>query len=90
MNKETKDKVKTVVRFVVMGLVDLFASAAISNVVDRMDGPKIAKLGAKAGGALVGMAVSDKVADYVCDQFDEISDAVEEAKKSVSEAQSEN
>lgn len=89
MNKETKDKIKTVVHLVVVGLVDLFASAAINNVVDHMEGPKIAKIGAKAGGLLVGTVVSDKIADCICDQFDEVTDAIEDAKKTASEAESE-
>lgn len=83
MNKETMNKVKTIVRFVTIGLVDLFSSAAINHVVDPMNGPRIAKFGAKAGGFLVGTMVGDKVADYICDQFEETASAIEEAKESV-------
>lgn len=82
MNKE---KIKIIVHFVVAGLVDMFSAAVISSAVDHVDGSKIAKLGAKAGGILVGAVVADKVGDYVCDQIDEISEEFAKIKEAANE-----
>lgn len=82
MNKE---KVKTIVHFVVSGLVDMFSAAVISSTVDHLDGSKLAKLGAKTGGILVGVVVGDKVADYVCDQIDDITEEFAKIKEAVDE-----
>ena len=77
------DKVKTVVRFVVGGLVELFIGAVTNSVIGRVEGSKAAKLGAKAGGFLVGMMIGDQVAEYICDEIDDTMGELEELKKTI-------
>lgn len=86
IRKEDRIKtVKTVVRFVVSGLVEIFVGAVTNSVMGRVDGSKAAKFGAKAGGFLVGMYIGDQVSDYICSgidstmaQLDELKEAIEE------------
>lgn len=84
-NKSKLDTVKTVVKFVVGSLVEIFIGAATSSVVDHIEGPKVAKLGAKAGGFLVGMMVADQVSDYVCGGIDDISNELDRVKAALDE-----
>lgn len=86
IRKEDRVKtVKTVVRFVVSGLVEIFVGAVTNSVMGRVDGSRAAKIGAKAGGFLVGMYIGDQVSDYICAgidntmaQLDELKEAIEE------------
>ena len=79
------DITKAVVRFIVGGLVEIFVGAATNSVVSRVDGSKAAKIGAKAGGFLVGLMVSDQVSGYICDQIDGAVAQIEEMKEAIEE-----
>lgn len=82
--KETRMKiVKTAIRFVVGGLVEIFVGAVTNNVVGGVEGSKAAKLGAKAGGFLVGMYLGEQVADHICDGLDYTMAELEEIKESI-------
>lgn len=83
--KNGKDIAKSVIRFVVGGLVEIFIGAATNSIVSRVDGSKAAKLGAKAGGFLVGLMIGDQVSEYVCDTFDEAMDTINEFKQAMDE-----
>ena len=84
--KESRmDSVKTAIRFVVGGLVELFIGAVTNSVIENVDSSKPAKFGAKAGGFLVGLMVSDKVSDYVCETIDDAMETIDEAKKAIEE-----
>lgn len=87
MNEEKKGLkiAKSVIRFVVGSLVDLFVGAATSMVVDHASGPKIAKVGAKAGGFLVGMMVGDRVSSYICDSIDETVGEIDKLREAIDE-----
>lgn len=80
-----RDVAKSVIRFIVGGLVEIFVGAATNSVVSRVDGSKAAKIGAKAGGFLFGLMVSDQVSNYVCDVFDETMDSIDEVKDAIEE-----
>lgn len=80
-----RDIAKSVIRFIVGGLVEIFVGAATNSVVSRVDGSKAAKIGAKAGGFLFGLMVSDQVSDYICDVFDETMDSIDEVKDVIEE-----
>jgi len=79
------DKAKTIIRFVVGGLVEIFVGAVTNSVVSHVEGSKVAKLGAKAGGFLVGMMISDQVSDYICDSIDETVGELENLKEAIEE-----
>ncbi len=83
-DKKTKT-IKTVVRFVVGGLVEIFVGAVTNSVVGRVDGSKAAKMGAKAGGFLAGLYLGDKVSDYICGGIDEIKVQLEDLKAAIDE-----
>lgn len=83
--KNGKDIAKGVIRFVVGGLVEIFIGAATNSIVSRVDGSKAAKLGAKAGGFLVGLMIGDQVSEYVCDTFDEAMDTIDEFRQAIDE-----
>ena len=83
--KERFAKAKTVIRFIAGGLVELFIGAVTNHVIDKVDGSKAAKFGAKAGGFLVGMMVGDKVADYICDEIDDTADELDKLKEAIEE-----
>lgn len=86
--KESRMKiVKTVIRFAVGGLVEIFVGAVTNNVVGGVEGSKIAKLGAKAGGFLVGMYIGDKVADHICDGIDETMEELDKLKETIEEGE---
>lgn len=83
-----EDKMKTIktgVRYVVIGLVATFVGAVTNSVVGRVDGPRIAKIGAKAGGMLVGLHVGDQVSDYVLGIMDKTAAKLEEIKAEMDE-----
>lgn len=77
--------VKTVVKFVAAGLVELFTGAAVANLVDGVDGGKLPKIGAKVGGALVGLMVGDQVGDYLCDGIDSMLEDIDDLKNAIEE-----
>lgn len=84
--KESKMKtIKSVIRFVVGGLVEVFIGAVTNSVVSRVDGSKAAKVGAKAGGFLVGLALADQVSNYICDEFDDTMNELDELKEAIEE-----
>ena len=80
-----RDVAKSVIRFIVGGLVEIFVGAATNSVVSRVDGSKAAKIGAKAGGFLFGLMISDQVSNYICDVFDETMDSIDEVKDAMEE-----
>lgn len=77
--------VKTIIRFAVGGLVEIFVGAVTNNVVGGVEGSKIAKLGAKAGGFLVGMYIGDQVSEHICDQIDSAMDELDALKAKIEE-----
>lgn len=79
------DIAKAVIRFAVGGLVEIFIGAATNSIVSRVDGGRVAKLGAKAGGFLVGLMIGDQVSNYVCDTIDETMYEIEELKEAMDE-----
>lgn len=86
IRKEDRMKtVKTGVRYVVIGLVAVFAGAVTNSVVGRVEGPKLAKVCAKVGGMLVGLHTGDKVSDYILDLWDRTAAKLEEVKKEIDE-----
>ena len=83
-DKKTKT-VKTAVRYIVIGLVGIFAGAVTNCVVGGTSGPKAAKMCANAGGFLTGLYMGGKVSDYICEGIDiglakleELKDAIDE------------
>lgn len=86
IRKEDRTKtIRTAVRYTVVGLVATFVGAATNSVVGRVEGPKIAKVGAKLGGVLVGMHAGDQVSDYILSLMDRITAKLEEVKNSMDE-----
>lgn len=85
MSENSVKIVKTAVRFVVGGLVEIFVGALTNNVVGGVEGTRAAKLGAKAGGFLVGMYIGDQVSDYICDGIDEITGEIGKLQEAVNE-----
>ena len=77
--------IKGVIRFTVVGLVEIFVGALTNSVVGRVDGSKIAKVGAKAGGFLVGMYIGDQVSNYICKGIDEATEKFENLKAAIDE-----
>lgn len=77
--------IKLGIQIVVTTLVEIFVGAATNSVLHDVTGGKIAKLGAKAGGFLVGMYMGDKVSDYICDGFDQTLADIEEIESTVEE-----
>ena len=79
---KNKDKtfkgIKMGIRLVTTTLVEIFMGALTNSVISDVRGGKMAKLGAKAGGFLVGMYLGDEVANYICDDFDEALSDLEE------------
>ncbi len=80
-----REAVKTVVRLAVGTLVEIFVGALTNNVVENVDGPKVAKIGAKAGGFLVGMMIGDQVGDYICGEIDDTMEEIDKVKKALDE-----
>lgn len=85
--KNRMKTIKTVIRFGVGGLVEIFFGAVTKSVINRVDGSKIAKIGAKVGGALTGIYVGNKVADYICNEIDETEREIEEFKAALEEGE---
>ena len=84
--KEARTKtIKTIVRFIVGGLVEVFVGAVTNSVVSRVEGSKVAKVGAKAGGFLTGLMVANKVGDYICNEIDETMEDLDELKEAIEE-----
>lgn len=77
--------IKTAIRFAVGGLVEIFVGAVTNNVVGGVEGSKVAKLGAKAGGFLVGMYIGDKVADHICEGIDSTMKELDALKETIEE-----
>ena len=77
--------VKTIIRFAVGGLVEIFVGAVTNNVVGGVEGSKIAKLGAKAGGFLVGMYIGDQVSEHISDQIASAMDELDALKAKIEE-----
>lgn len=77
--------IKSIVRFTVSGLVEIFIGAVTNSVLGRVDGSRAAKFGAKAGGFLVGMYLGDKVSDYILTGIDDATLQLEELKAKIEE-----
>ncbi len=77
--------IKGVIHFAVIGLVEMFIGAATRSVLSNVEGSKLSKLGAKAGGALAGMYLGEMVADHICESIDETLNDIEELKKQIEE-----
>lgn len=77
--------IKNIIRFAAVGLVETFIGAATNSVVSQVDGGRLAKFGAKAGGFLTGIYIGDKVADYICDGIDDTMSEIEALKRSMEE-----
>lgn len=87
-NQEKESKLgvaRTVLKFVVTGVVELFTGAVCASVLGQVGGGKIPKFGARVGGALVGLMVGDQVGDYICDEIDEFMEDLDEFKEAVEE-----
>ena len=65
--------IKLAIRFVTGGFVDAFAGAVTEHVISDINKGRLAKLGVKAGGFLVGMYAGDKISEYVVNEIDEIT-----------------
>lgn len=63
---------KAGLKMVVSGLVGLFTGAIVDTVSANATGTKIAKIGAKAGGALVGYYIGDKVTEHIMSDIEEM------------------
>ena len=85
MNTKAIDTTKNVVRFGVIGLVALFVGAMTNNVVGGVKGIKLAKMGAKAGGFLVGVYIGKQVCDFACETIDGAAQKLEELKEAIEE-----
>lgn len=86
IRKEERIKtVKTVIRFVVGGLVEIFVGAATNAITGRVNGSRPAKIGAKAGGFLVGVYLGDQVSNYICGEIDNTMKQLEELKQAIEE-----
>lgn len=71
------------IRIAVTTLVELFVSAATKGILHDVEGGKAAKLGAKAGGFLVGMYMSDMVSDHICDGIEQTISDITEIENSI-------
>ena len=75
--------IKSVIRFAAVGLVETFIGAVTTNVVNNVEGGRLAKFGAKAGGFLTGIYIGDTVADYICTGIDDMLSEVDDLKRSM-------
>lgn len=89
MNDDKMKGLRTGIRIAVTALVEIFVGAATNSVLHEVQGGKIAKTCAKAGGFLVGMFVSDKVCDHICDSIDETMNSLKEIEGEVEEEEGE-
>lgn len=88
LQKESRMKmIKGGIHFVVVGLVEMFIGAATRSVLSNVEGSKLSKLGAKAGGVLAGMYLGEMVADHICTTIDETMNDIEELKKQMEDEQ---
>ena len=87
MNKEQRkekfEKIKPYIELGITGLGELFTGAVCNSVMDQVEGKKIFRYGAKAGGALVGLMIGDKVSECVFKRMENFIDDMEEIKESV-------
>lgn len=83
MDKSKFKTVKIIIKFVAVGLVELFTGAVISSVMNDVEGGKLPRLGAYAGAALVGSMVGNQVGDFLCDELDEFCDDIDELKSAI-------
>ena len=83
--KDKMDIAKIVIKLIAGGLVDLFAGAIISDVLDNSDVGKLPRVGAAIGGGLVAVMVGDKVGDYLCDELDDILEDVDDLKEALND-----
>ena len=82
LQKENRMKmVKGAIHFTVVCLVEMFIGAATKSVLSNVEGSKLSKLGAKAGGVLAGMYLGEMVSDHICGSIDETLNDIEEIKK---------
>ena len=85
-NKEYKFGIaKTIIKFAVTGVVELFTGALCASVLGQVGGGKLPKFGARVGGALVGLMIGDQVGDYICDEIGEFMDDLDEFKEAIEE-----
>lgn len=82
-NAKKEKLVKEIIKFAVGGLVELFVGALTNSVVGRVEGTKIAKLSAKAGGFLVGMYIGDQVSEYIIAEADGAFKQFQELKETI-------
>ena len=86
LQKETRMKtIKSVIHFAVVGLVEMFIGAATKSLLANVEGSKLSKLGAKAGGVLAGMYLGEVVSDHICNSIDEVMNDIEDLKKQMEE-----
>lgn len=85
--EKTKGKGRTVfkwiLRFTVGILAEIFMGAVTNSVLANTEGNRVARIGAKAGGFLVGMAVSDHVSNFICDEVDEALEDLDDIKEAM-------
>ena len=87
MSTKTIETTKTVVKFGVIGLVALFVGAATNNIVDGVKAVKLAKIGAKAGGILLGIYAGKQVSDFACEFIDGAGEKLDEIKETIEEGE---
>jgi len=80
--------IKGIIKFAVGGLVEIFVGAVTNSVIGGVNGSRAAKLGAKAGGFLVGMYIGDQVSDYILKGVDYGMEQLEELKNAMDEEES--
>ena len=88
-NKEKRESrmkyVKLGVKIAVGTLVEIFFGAVTNSVLGEVKGGKLAKLGAKAGGGILGAYAGVKIGDYICDEIDELTDDLEDIEETMRE-----
>lgn len=87
--KEKFERFKPYIQVGITGLVEFFTNAITNAVISHVDGGKLAKWGAKAGGALVGLMIGGQVSDYICDGIDGFMDDLDEFKMAIDESNKE-
>lgn len=79
-SEERMKYVKIGVECAVGGLVEMFMTAFTKNLLGSVGGSKLARLGVKAGGFLLGMYIGGKVSESVCDSIETTMNMLEEIK----------
>ena len=77
--------IRLAISVAVTTLVEVFVGAATNGVMHNVDGGRLAKMSAKAGGFLVGMWLGGQVSDYVCDNIDNTLSDIDEIKEQLEE-----